>query len=207
MADTDVTAQTIIDNSIARAKDEDETQWLDAQLLIFLNKAYDFVHKILIRLESELVKTDGTITMVATTQEYALATNLADFWSMSNKGVYFTTFLSPCTYEDKIRAASATTDVAPLSYYLTDTHLGVVKIPTATSAAAFPTLYCRYYAKNAALVLGSTMPYKNLFNEPMSSFMDNMAVLKSSAPTQEFSAIYNALEESTMEIAKKRTPL
>lgn len=207
MGDTAVTIQTTLDNSIARAKDSDKTQWSDAQLLIFLNKAVDYVHKLLIRIENELVITDGTITMAASTQEYTLAGTLDDFWAMSTNGVYFTDFLTPCSYEDKIREGSTTTDVAPTLYYVTDTHLGVVNIPTATSAAAYPTLNCRYFKKNTALALTDNMPYKNLFNEPVSSFVDHVAVLKTTAPTQEFTALYNALEASTLEIAKKRSPL
>jgi len=205
--DTAVTAQTTIDNSIARAKDEKKTQWVDSQLLIFMNKAIDFTHKLLIREQSEIVKTDATITMVADTQEYLLTGNLDDFWSMSYKGVYFTDFLTPCTYEDKIRAGTDTTDTAPGSYYITDTHIGVLGIPTATSVAAFPTLYCRYFKMNTPLALTDDMPYKNLFNEPLSSFMDHVAVLKTTAPTSEFTALYNALEASTLEIAKNRIPI
>jgi len=207
MADTAVTVQTDIDNSIARAKDVAKTQWADPQLLIFTNKAVDYIYKLLIRIGSELVKTDATIPIVESTQEYLLATHLPDFWSMSTKGVYFTDFLTPCTHEDKIRAGSTTTDVAPTMYYLTDTHLGVVNIPTATSVAAYPTLNCRYYKKNTTLALTDNMPFKNLFNEPISAFVDHIAVLKTTAPTEEFTALYNALEESTLEIARNRIPI
>jgi len=207
MTDTAVTAQVTIDNSIARAKDTAKTQWSDAQLLIFMNKAVDSIHKLLIRIQSEIVKTDSTITMVNATQEYALSGNLDDFWGMSENGVYFTDFLKPCIYEDKVRSGTETTDTAPVSYYITDTDIGVIPIPTSTSVAAFPTLYCRYFKKNTALSLSSNMPYKNLFNEPISSFMDNMAVLKTTAPTEEYAALFNSLEEATIDIAKNRIPV
>jgi len=207
MADTAVTAQTTIDNSIARAKDKKKTQWTDAQLLIFMNKGIDFTHKLLIKEQSEIVITDSTITMVAGTQEYLLSGNLDDFWGMSENGVYFTDFLTPCTYEDKVRHGTDTTDTAPVSYYITSTHLGVLDIPTATSVAAFPTLYCRHFKKNTPLALTDNMTYLNLFNEPISSFMDHTAVLKTTAPTAEFTALYNALEAATLEIAKNRVPL
>jgi len=210
MADTTVTVQTIIDNSIARAKDAHSTQWTDAQLLIFLNKAVDFTHKLLIRLQSEIIITDVTVDMVASTQEYALSGNLDDFWAMAHHGVYFSgegNFLVPATYEDKIRAVGDTTDAAPESYYVTDTHLGVINIPTTTSVAAYPTLSLRYFKKNTTLTFTDNMPYNNILNESIGSFMDHMAILKTNAQTAEFTALYNTLEESTMTIINKRVPI
>ena len=82
MADTTVTVQSVLDNSIARAKDPNKTQWSDAQLVILLNKANDYTAKILMSIASEIVITDATITMLAATQEYSLATDLPDFWGM-----------------------------------------------------------------------------------------------------------------------------
>ena len=210
MSDTAVTVQTTINNSIARAKDVDKTQWSDAQLLIFLNKAVDYVHKLLITIQSELVVSEDTVTMVADTQEYSLTNNLADFWGMVENGVYFSDIgvpLEPVTYEDKIREATVTTDTNPLMYYVTDTDIGVLSIPTATSAAAYTTLNCRYFKKNTTLFLADDMPYKNLFNEPISAFVDHVAVLKTTAPTGEFTALYNTLEASTIAIANKRLPI
>ena len=210
MSDTAVTVQTTADNSIARAKDPDKTQWSDAQLLIFINKGFDFIHKLLIRIQSEIAITEGTITMVASTQEYALDGNLDDFWAMSHNGVFFAgqgDFLKTATHEDKIRAASGTTALAPTTYYLTAANLGVLDIPTSASATAYPTLTCRYFKKNTTLTLSSNMPYKNILNEPVSSFMDHMATLKTSAETAEFTALYNALEESAIDIINRRIPI
>ena len=130
MADTTVTAQTVVDSSIARAKDPYKTQWTDAQLLIFLNKAYDYAHKILIQAKSELVITSVQVTMAAT-REYSLADHLPDFWGMVENGVYFTTTpLTPVTVEDAKRYGTTTTTVAPTAYYLTGTHLGMLQTPT-----------------------------------------------------------------------------
>lgn len=209
MSDTTVTVELIINNSIARAKDPKKTQWSDIQLLAFLNKAYDHIHKTLILARSEIVITESTITMVTLTQEYSLATNLADFWGMTENGVYFADVvepLIPLTFEDKQRAENETTDTYPESYYITNLNLGVIDIPTGTSAAAHPTLNCRYYKKNTPLASGGDMPYNNIFNEPMSSFMDYVAVLKTTAPTAELTTLYNNLEQQTITIAAKRTP-
>lgn len=212
MADTSVTAQAVIDSSIARAKDPNKSQWADAQLLIFLNKAYDYVHKLLIKLQSELVVTSASVNMVATTQEYELATSLPDFWGMADNGVFFAGLgipLDPVAYEDKIRTKSTVTSTsmpAPTMYYVTATHLGVIPIPAVASVTSYPALTCRYFKANTALALGTAMPYKNLFNEPIAVFMDHAALIKTSENTGELTALYNALETSTLDIAKRRSP-
>ena len=206
MTDTTISVQTSINNTIARAKDPDKDQWVDATMLIFYNKAYDYIHKLLIRLQSEIVITDSTITMTAT-QEFSLASNMADFWSIVENGVYFDGVskpLTPVTYENKIRAAGDTTDTNPESYYITDTDIGLIDVPTATSIAAYPTLSCRYFKKNTPLTLNGDMPYKNVFNQAISSFADSIAILKTENPTEEYTALYNALEETTLAIAKER---
>lgn len=211
MSDTSVTAQSVIDNSLSRAKDSDKTQWADTELLKFLNKAYDYTQKLLIRIQSELVITTGTVTMSALAQEYTLDGDLDDFWAMAHHGVYFDgqgDFLVPVPYEDKVRSAGSTTDSAPSSYYLTSTKIGVLDIPTATSTAAYSTLSCRYFKKNSSLSLTTPMPYKNVFNEPMSAFMDNVAIVKTEEAKGEiYAALYNTLEETTLMIAASRNPI
>lgn len=210
MADTAVTAQTLIDSSIARAKDPDDTQWTDAQLLIFLNKAYDYIHKLLMLNQSEIAVSDESITLVASTQEYTLATELPDFWAMASDGVTISGVsdpLVPVPYYDKTRSGTDTTDTYPGSYYVTATEIGFIDIPSATAVAAHGTVSCRYFKKNVALTLTDNMPYKNILNEPMATFMDHVAFLKAENNTSELTTLYNALEKTTMDIVGKRVPL
>ena len=210
MSDTTITVQTIIDDSITRAKDGYKSYYPDDELLKYINKAVDYIHKLLIKIKSELVVSEDTVTMSEATQEYSLADNLADFWGMVENGVYFASVgvpLEPVTYEDKIREAVTTTDTNPLMYYVTDTDIGVLNIPTATSAAAYTTLKCRYYKKNTTLTLTSSMPHKNLFNEAISSFVDHLAVMGQTVSAQELTALYSTLEAETLDIAYKRTPI
>jgi len=204
MADTAVTAQTVINNSIARAKDSNKTQWTDAQLLIFLNKAYDYVHRLLVLSQSEIAINEATITLLAATQEYDLPD---DFWCMANNGVTLNSVpLMDAMYQDKIRAGATTTDEAITAYYLTDDKIGAIPIPTSTAVAvsAYRTPTLRYFKYVTPLALTSSMPYKNLFNEPMATFMDQIALIKTEVPTQEVLAIYNSLEQATMAILSKR---
>jgi hypothetical protein len=210
MTDTSITAQTLINSSIIRARDLDKTndRLTDEQLLIYLNKAREYVHQILIRENSEIAIDTGSISMVGTQQEYELADDLPDFWAMSTNGVYFSSSpLLPMTYEEKIREGTTTADTAPVQYYVTKTHLGVVPIPTVTSATAYPTLYCRYFKYPTPLTLESEMPYKNALNSAMSAFLDSVGALSAEKQTAEFSTMYNTLEDATMQIIRRRVPL
>lgn len=204
MADTTVTAQTLIDNSLARAKDPDDIQWTDADLLNYMNKAVSYIHMKLVQMNSELAVSAGTVTMVAATQEYDLSGNLDNFWKMVRNGVYFTTPLTEISLEDAKRAGSTSTGVAPTAYYLTAAKIGLVPIPAAAAVIVAPTLYCRYFAKETTLALGTAMPYKNLFNEAISTFASSLALFKTEAQSAEYLSVYNALEEATMDIAKNR---
>lgn len=210
MADTAVTAQTIIDSSVVRYKDANETQWADAELLAYLNDALEYVHSILIRENSELAVTYDTITIVAGTQEYELSGNLDNFYAMCPKGVWFSTepnSLTPVNYEEKIHSGTTTSDLVPVAYYLTATHLGVIPIPTATAVAVSATLHCRFFTMPTELAVDGTMPYKNLFNRAAKRFMESMALIRNENSTAaDVSALYNTLETAAMDIIKKRTP-
>jgi len=208
MADTTVTVQTIIANTIARQKDPDKNTWADAELLKYLNKAREFVYNLLILLQSEIGITDGTITMVAVTQEYTLSGNLDNFWAMQAEGVYFSTVgtpLTPITKADAIRLGTTTTDTPPTMFYLTATKLGVCSIPTTTEVSVDATLHCRHYAYQADLALTDTMPWKNIFNTPISFFVDSMAFIRNEVGSAEVSAIYNTLETTVLKIINIRS--
>jgi len=206
MADTNITLQTLIGESMSRAKDPDITQWTTAQLVIFAKKAHSYIQRILIRENSEIVMSTGSIAMTAT-QEFLLSGNLDNFWKIAS--VFFAGQLpmTSISVEDAKREGTTTTDVDPKNFYLTATAIGMVNIPSATSIAAFPTLTCRYFAMETHLTLTASMPYKNLFNEPISAFMDHMAIMKKDDPTAEYTALYNALEEATLSIVREREGL
>jgi len=214
MADDTVTAQTIVDNSVSRRKDVDKTNWGDSELLAYLNKAIDNIAMMLIYLESELAITEATVTLVATTQEYTLATVLADFWAMSREGVYFSTVetpLTPVIYGAKIRNETTATDTYPTSFYITGTKIGVIPIPSSTAVAlgsgAGASLLCRYFKKPTVLTLASTMPYKNVFNESASLFMDSIAALRDDMNMAAYQQARATLENLVLKVVKYRNPI
>ena len=108
MADTIITAQTVIDSTIARLKDTStsSTQWKDPELLSYLNNGLRFIDRIITNLNSELGITGANITLVAETGEYALTTVMPDFMKIAPKGVYFSNVsetLTPVDYDARIR--------------------------------------------------------------------------------------------------------
>ncbi len=209
MADTAITVQTVIDQSLARAKDTTKTQWTDATLLYWLNKAKNYISDILVNLNSELVISEGAIDLVSDTQEYDLSGNLDNFIKPKQRGFYFSDEkpLIQVTTEAKVRNGTSKTGTggaAPTLFYLTGSQVGLVKIPSSQTVAAYPTLNCRYFYRIDDLTLIDDMPWKNIFNDAMSVFMSGIAVLKTTDPKQEYDEFYNALEQQTMNIIKDR---
>jgi len=210
---TDVTAQTVVDNCVSRRKDVDKTTWGDNELLTYLNKAIDNIGMMLIYLESELAITAATITLVEATQEYDLETEgLDDFWAMSREGVYFSdvaTPLVPVIYGAKIRGLATATDSYPLNYYITDDDLGVIGIPSSTAIAldGGDTLNCRYFKKPVILTLASNMPYGNVFNEAASLFMDSIAALRDDMDMAAYQNARMTLENLVLKVVRYRNPI
>jgi len=213
MADTAVTAQTVIDNCISRKKDADKSDWDDAELLVYLNKAIYQIGMTLIYLENELAITDATVTLVLDTQEYLFAhadTNMDDFWAMSREGVFFdavSTPLPPVLYGDKIRNKTTTTATYPTKYYITNDSIGLIPIPTTAATCLGATLKCRYFKRPTTLVLGTSMPYGNIFNEVASMFMDSLAALREEVDIVAYKKEQANLETFVMEVVKYRNPI
>lgn len=209
MADTDVTVQTEIDNSVSRMKNPSKNlPWTDANLLKFWNKGMRFVYQLLIRENSEIGVTAGTITMAAVTQGYALSGNLDDFWVMAKNGVYFADNdpLTQCSYEDLAREGTTTTDELPKIFCLDASNLLLVNIPTTTAATVATTLNCRYFSRPVDKALTGSCPWKNIFNEAITMFMDSVAFMQNEVDSSALASIYNTLEEQTLIIINKRGP-
>ena len=213
MADTTVTAQTLIDDCVTRRKDTDKTSWGDAELLAYLNKAVDNIGMMLIYLESELAVSEVTVTLVAATQEYVMTdSNLVDFWAMAREGVYFEdveTPLTPVIYGAKIRGKDTATDSYPLNYYITNNSIGVIGIPSATAIALTGgnALKCRYFKKPTILALSDPMPYGNVFNESASLFMDSIAGLRDEMNMTAYDQARSVLENLVLKVVRYRNPI
>jgi len=211
MADTDVTAQAVIDESLCRLKDPHDSQWEDTELLAYLNKGYNYIHRLMVKAQSEIGMSTTEVTMVATQQEYSLPD---DFHCMAAEGVFFPLVskpLTPVTFTDKIRETSTEISTSPTMYYLTASNIGLINTPNATSAAAYPTLSLRYFKRVTPLELtgGTTvnMPWKNMFNDAMSMFMDTIALMRDDMNSASIAAVYNELEQQAIEVINLRLPI
>ena len=206
------TAQTIIDNSLARQMDPHETQWSDTELLAWLNKGVNYLHQVLINNQIDWAVTDtaAAVTTVDGTELYDLE---SDFWGMvegdsakQESGVWLdktTTyaFLTPCDQRESVKFTGAD-ESEPTQFYLTATQIGLLPVPDDAY-----TLNYRYYTSPATLLLATDMPYSGLFNEPLSSFMSSRALTRNGMMTSGEMAIYNELESQALAIARRRTPI
>lgn len=206
------TAQNIIDSSLARQMDQGETQWTETELLAWLNNGVSYLHQVLInnRIDWATTSTATPVSTVADTELYDLE---GDFWSMvegdSAKGegsVWLdkTTsyaFLTPCGQHESIKFTGADTG-EPTQYYLTATQIGLLAVPDAVYVLKY-----RYYTTPTTLLIATAMPYGDLFNEALSSFMSSRALTRNGMMTSGEMAIYNELETQALTIARRRTPI
>lgn len=204
------TPQTIIDNSIARKKDADKTQWSDADLLIYLNDGLDYIRQVLIENRSRLAVDSTTITTTSGTDLYAFSTvTMTDLVAMfegvnsEQTGVYCdNTFLYPVDESEKVKYIGATLDsLTPTMYYLTDDSIGFLPPIGGTFS-----IITYFYAKVSDLALDGVMPYNDLFNRAASKFMTNAALMEAGFITADFTGLYNELERSALVVVRKRTP-
>jgi len=206
MANTTVTVQTIVNNSVSRRKDVDKTNWGDNELLAYLNKAIDNIALMLIYMESELAVTEGTVTLADGDQEYTLDDEGIDnFWAMAREGVYFAdvaTPLVPVIYGAKVRNMDIAASPVPTQYYITDDKVGLIPVPSAVDD-----LKCRYFAKPDELSLDDNMPYNNVFNEAASLFMDSIAALRDEMDMTAYQNARVALESLVLKVVKYRNPI
>ena len=209
MADTTITVQTFIDNSTARAKDKRKTQWSDAQLLNFFNEGKDYVQAILVNINSSFNIATGTIPLVAGTAAYSLSTYLSDFYKMLPRGVFFLGYkpLIQVSREDSYRSGSdstGTSGAAPTCFYLGTLEIGFVKTPSTETVAAYPTILCQYYKRQADLALTDNMPWVNIFNSALQNYMTGKAIEKTTDDSSPYINTYNALETAVVQILKDR---
>uniref|UniRef100_A0A6M3K2J1 Uncharacterized protein n=1 Tax=viral metagenome TaxID=1070528 RepID=A0A6M3K2J1_9ZZZZ len=193
------TAQNIIDASLARYKDSNEDAWVDDELLAYLNKAVGHAHNVLVRHGSEMAATLTTVTLATGTQEYALP---SDFLAVVQDGVWLEDYnpMEPVPYSQKIYQGSS--QATPTRFYLTRDRIGFIPVP---SAAATVNEY--YYTTPVTLAVGTSMPYDDLLDEPLSTFMSSLAFSRDELDTSLLNETFNTLEKSVLDVVDRRSPL
>lgn len=203
------TAQSVIDATMVRFMDPDKTTWTDAQLLTICQKAVDYLQQVLINRNDISATKSGTITLADGTETYAFADNgMSDFIAMyrgsklNESGVWIDdNFLLPCRETERVNYAHAG-EAEPEKYYLTGTHIGVLPIPDIAY-----TLSCKYFYKQPALALDSTMPFGGVFDLAIGAFIDSMAAAMNEMDISNITQLYNELESQALGISGMRTPI
>jgi len=191
------TAQTVIDASIARLKDQRIVQWRDTELLEYLNRGVEHVHSILVAADSDLIVSTKQTALSGATSSNTLET---DFLALLKDGVVIDDVpLEPCSFSEYILNAGATG--TPKKFYLENT-----KIYFVPALNGSYTLDVYYYPQHTTLALGTTMPYNSFFDVPLSVFMTAMAFLRADRPKAELDQIYVSLGEAVMDVLRKRAP-
>ncbi len=174
----EVTTTTLTDELNYELRNTRAKQWVDAEILVYINKMYELIYQVLVESNSELIATgSGTITTVAGTEAYALSSNsMGDFWAPymlsaeDNEYAIYLTDSSGNIYapiemverEDRYAYVVAGSDSRnrPTGFYLDVDNMGFLPVPDAVYTVTID----KYFPNWVPLADGVNMPLKNLFN-------------------------------------------
>ena len=199
-------------------RNEDAEQWEAAETLAYINKWLEFIHKILTENKSELVQTgSGEITLVAGTDEYALAdASMGDLIAipggedsdasrvrLSGIGV-----LELGQREDRMAHLLAKDDGTtsysqPSKYYLHGDNLCVLPFPDQAYTLKIVD-YIPDYTKLTA-VTTDTMPYRNIFNLVLIEGVKILAKNREGQGSGVDAALMELFQDRAMSILRLRT--
>jgi hypothetical protein len=205
------TIQGVIDSSIARYMDAAKTLWSDVELLANANKAVDYINQLLISRSNPLSIKSGSVALIDGTETYTFAgAGMSDFLAVyegtkiDNSGVSIIDSRLESMKEsdrtDFINDDGTMDEQEPTNFYIGTTYIGFLPVPdTAYTATVW------YYFQPVALILTTEMPWSGIFNEAISSFMTNMALVRAEYNSTPLLEVYNELESKAMLVATKRT--
>jgi hypothetical protein len=165
------------------------------ELLAYFNRCYEMIYMILVGFGSDLVYTgSGTITTVAGTETYALASNtMGDFWlpyklnKQDSQGedlyaVYLTDSSSSIypplpmvTYDERFDYLQGGTSsrAQPQGFYLSADNFGLLPVPD----AVYTVTIAKYCPNFVVLATSDGCPFRHTFNQDilhgMSLFANN----------------------------------
>ena len=160
-------------------RDISAKQWVPAEFTIYLNKCFEYIYFLLVDQESEILTIGtGTITTVAGTETYSLATNtMGDFWTprkvdsndeadAQRYWIWIATYdpMTMCYESERIPYAKAEEDSdtgmrdRPTKFYVQGDNIGFLPIPDDAY-----TVQVRYWPNYVPPT--TNMPWRNLFNQ------------------------------------------
>lgn len=201
------TIQDVIDASIARYQDPDETLWPDAELLAYANKAVAYLNQLLIQRNDPIGLSSIAFTTADGTDTYALPSGFIAMYrgkSSDQSGMWIDdNFLWPVRETEKVNY-SDDEGGEPKYYYIIERYIGLLPVPD----DAYQVNY-RYFATQNALKLStpSTMPWGGVFDEAISMFMTSLANARGEMDVSMITQVYAELERSALSVISLRTPI
>lgn len=218
-----VTAANLITDILYELRDPDGTNYnadgAYAELLGYINKCNETIYEILVDENSELVRTGtGTITTVAGTQSYALASNsMGDFWLPAVLGqrdgddvygVWVSTYepMKMCTQEDLWETINAEENsetghrTIPERFCIIGGYIWFEQSPDDAY-----TVYLRYFPNFTPLsATTGTIPYNNLFNQEIIEGVKVLAKHRNDIDVQIDSILKDIFHDRAMRLTRKR---
>ena len=220
-----VLASAIISNVAYELRDKAAQQYTYStdhdELFVYLNKCLELIYSILADENSELVTTgSGTITTVAGTETYALASNsMGDFWLPSkitggryhgDYEIYMTDAESNIfppidliPYGDRYSylQAGSSARSRPVTFYLNGANIGFLPVPD----AVYTVTVARYIPNFVPLEDATkAMPHKNLFNQQVEEGVKMIAKNRNSGGSGYESVMMDLFQQRALEIARGR---
>ena len=184
-----VTISTFIDQINYELRNTTEAEFINAEMLVHINRMCEMIHYILVDMNSELVLSSGsTVSTVAGTEAYDLSTDFAadisDLWSIyrlegdnyrqGHCAIYLTdsssTIYEPieqteysARYDYVINGTSARS--RPDSFYIDGDNIGLLPIADAVYTVTIDKYFPNF---SPAAAVTENMPYRNIFNNAIS---------------------------------------
>ena len=192
-------------NTRYELRDSGAKQWVAAEFTVYLNKCFESIWYKLVEQESELLTiATGTITTVAGTETYSLASNtMGDFWAPRSVDfddppdekrywIRISTYdpMVMCNESYRLPYAMAEEDSEttmrerPTFFYIQGDNIGLLPIPDAAY-----TVTLAYFANYVPPT--TNMPWRNLFNQQI-----KQAILMTAKNRQHYASPIDAVTEA-----------
>lgn len=182
-------------------------QWTTTETLEYVNKWMEFVHQILSEHESDLVKTGtGSFTTSEGVELYDLSVNaMGDLLFPVKVWLSGITEIEPVDESDRMDHVLSDEQgngaySQPASYYLEGDNMGLLPFPDSTGY----TVKIKYIPDYTALLVSSTMPFKNIFNNVLVEGVKIIAKNREEYGTAVDAAILEIFQDKAMSIIRKR---
>ena len=203
-----VKVQDIIDACNYELRNTSTRQYIDEELIAYINRSLELIYSILMAEKSPLIRTgSGSITTVAGTCEYSLEDNdMDDLWEVHRIWTPGSDPLELTTEEDKYEYETAEDDgdtgsrTEPTHYYLTADKIGLLPYPDGEYSYTV-----RYYPNYVPVQdTDDLMPLKNLFNQQVIEATKLLAKNREGTPMNVEAAMLEIFQDRALAISRSR---